>query len=147
MRRRQFKICYLSTTVTNKGHHLAFCGQTYTYGEDRERYRVANYADPTEVTCQNCLIWWERTYPDRAKEFYARWPKPTPYVTQAGEHPDVHLLREAHAGLIRTYVRMYGADEDIPDVDFAYGLHQFTYELAKELAKFALKLHALEGEQ
>lgn len=68
-------IHYLSATVviTPEGNrHLAFCGFQMLWHVDRESYQVANYADPTRVTCDGCMVAYESIYPAAMQEFRER---------------------------------------------------------------------------
>lgn len=68
-------IHYLSATavITPEGNrHLAFCGLQMIWGADRDRYQVANYADPTRVTCDPCMVAYESIYPAAMAQFRER---------------------------------------------------------------------------
>lgn len=68
-------IHYLSATavVTEDGNrHLAFCGEQMAWSADAHRYQVANYSDPTRVTCDSCMVAYERIYPQAMQEFRER---------------------------------------------------------------------------
>lgn len=137
---------YLSATIVKlmgEDRHLTYCKEAIAYGVDPDRYQVANYTDPYRVTCGNCLDAWEAQQPQRYAEFRARWPKPTAYERQPGEHPDASELRDMQATQARGWIRRY-IDDPIDDTGFMYTLHRLTYGHARELAKVSLDLHVSE---
>ena len=144
------EVHYLSATIVKTpgggDAHMAFCGELLLWHCDRNRYQVANYSDPTRVTCPGCMIAWAGIYPIQAAEFRRRYPRPTGYVPPAEEPADVNEMRTYHATHMRAWARMWINDATVSDTDFAYALHELTYGHAKELARFALELYREEGE-
>lgn len=141
---------YLSATIveTDKGkRHLAFCGVQIIYGLDPRWYQVANYSDPTRVTCNGCLTAYAGTYPQAYAQWRERFPEPVEYVRQAGEHPDVSALRDMQAEAHYAWLKRYINDPSVTPTALMHTLHKLTYEAAKELAAMAIRLHeSREGE-
>jgi hypothetical protein len=137
-------IHYLSATAVNTPEgvrHLAFCGEQFDYYADKPRFQVANYSDPTRVTCQGCLVAYATTYPDRWKLFRLSFPRPIEWTPPQGEHPDVSLIREGHAHHQRAWLRMWVNDPTVSDLDLMAMLTHRSYDDAKELARIALRLN------
>jgi hypothetical protein len=143
-------IHYLSATavVTEDGNrHLAFCGERMVWSADAHRYQVANYSDPTRVTCRACLEEWARLYPREAEAFRKHYPRPVPYVPPADEHPDVTEMRECHAVHQKTWLLMWINDHTIPAVDLMAAFTALGYRHARELAALALRLRNQQDHQ
>lgn len=120
--------------------HVTFCQALLSWGVDADRYQVANYSDPTRVTCWLCLDAYAATYPNAWAELLKRTPLGFTYERQETEDPRVHELREAQASARRAQVAAWINNPLIGDVDFMFWLHKATYEDARELVRFALKI-------
>ena len=119
--------------------HMTFCQTLLTWGVDAGRYQVANYSDPTRVTCRLCLDGYAATYPESWAELLKRTPLGFTYERMETEDPRVHELRQAQASARRAQIEAWIGNPLISDVDFMFWLHKATYEDARELVQFALK--------
>lgn len=138
-------IHYLSATavITPEGdRRLAFCNERMVYGVDSARYQVANYSDPTGVTCQPCLTAYATTYPTEYAAWRERFPMPAAYQVNPAEHPDVTAVRQMQAESHRAWLKRYVNDDTVDATALMFTLHKMTYEAARELATMAIRLHS-----
>lgn len=67
------------------------------------------------------------------------------YVPDPAEEPEITAMREAHCAEVRAFVRRYGSDPSVSDLDFAHSLHRLTYDQARTLCTRALEIYNTQG--
>lgn len=71
-------------------------------------------------------------------------PREFRYVPAGDEDPRIQVRRQMQATELRMIIAQWINDPSVSDLDFAFWLHRYTYEAARDLVRYAMEI---EGRQ